>query len=210
MPEWVRLQNALLVAIEVDGEVLGVIGLDDPVRSDSRKTIDSLRKLGVRAIELVSGDRLETVTQVAEAVGIDTFHADCTPEDKLSLVQSRLRSPNGVVVVVGDGINDAPALMMATVGVALGAKGATAASEAADVVIVEDEISRLSDAIRESQIARNRALQASAVGMSLAAGTMVLSGLGILNPTEAAVTQEFIDASAILWALVPAKRNRKI
>jgi cation transport ATPase len=86
----------------------------------------------------------------------------------------------------------------------MGARGATAASEAADVVIIEDSIGHLAIAVDIAQGARNRALQASGVGMALAIGAMLVSAFGILNATEAAISQELIDASAILWALVPA------
>jgi len=159
---------------------------------------------------LVSGDRVATVQAVALAVGIDEYHADCKPEQKLELLNAERASAHGTVVAVGDGINDAPALAAADVGVAMGARGATAASEAADVVIIEDSIAHLAVAIDVAQGARARALQAAGAGMGLALAAMVVSAFGLMTATEAAVSQEFIDAFAILWALVPAtSRLRK-
>ena len=205
LPAWANLSEPLLVAVQVDGEFVGLIGLEDPVREESQLTVSQLRQLGIERILLVSGDRHSTVESVAQAVGADGFHAECTAAQKLEIVASQKQRTNGKVVVVGDGINDAPALAAADVGVAMGARGATAASEAADVVILEDSIDRLAVAVDVAQGARSRALQASGVGMTLAIAAMLLGSFGVLNATEAALTQEFIDAGAILWALVPAK-----
>jgi P-type E1-E2 ATPase len=135
--------------------------------------------------------------------------ADCTPERKLEIVHAEMLATKGSVVAVGDGINDAPALAAATVGVAMGARGATAASEAADVVIIEDSIKHLATAVLISQGARNRALQAAGIGMSLAIVAMVAAATGLINATTAAISQEFIDMAAILWALVPVASSLK-
>ena len=204
LPQWAEVEDSLLVAVEVDAKLVAVIGLDDPVREESTQTIADLRRLGVERTILVSGDREATVRTVADSVGIDTYYAQCTPEHKLEILRTEMKSATGSVVAVGDGINDAPALAAADVGVAMGARGSTAASEAADVVIVEDSIGHLAMALDVAQGARNRALQASGVGMGLAIAAMVVAAFGVLNATAAAISQELIDACAILWALVPA------
>ena len=210
LPEWAKVENSLVVAVTLDGELAAVFGLDDPLRKEAAETVANLRSLGITRIAMVSGDRKSTADAIAEEVGLDQVFADCKPEDKLEIVRSEMKLAVGTVIAVGDGINDAPALAAATVGVAMGARGATAASEAADVVIVEDSLAHLADAIDVAQGARNRAMQAAGVGMTLATGAMLLGAFGVFNATASAITQEFIDAAAILWALVPVKsRIRK-
>lgn len=207
LPVWGELNHSLLVAIHVDNRLLAIVGLDDPVRAESQLTLTRLRALGVDRFVLVSGDRKSSVQAVAQEVGADAFHAECTPEEKLRVLHKEQRATTGTVVAVGDGINDAPVLAAAGVGVAMGARGATAASEAADVVIVEDSIHHLAVAVDIAKGARGRALQASGFGMALATAAMLFAAFGVLNATASAVSQELIDACAILWALVPARRR---
>lgn len=207
LPSWAPVDHALLVAVEFDGELVAVLGLDDPVRSDAKETIESLRKLGIERVLLVSGDREQTARNVGEQVGVDEVHFGCKPEDKLRIVDSELAKANGSVVFAGDGINDAPALTRASAGVAMGAHGTTAASEAADVVIVEDSIRQLAIAIDIAKGARLRARQAAGGGMGLAMVAMVAASFGLLNATGSALAQEFIDIAAILWALVPTRKR---
>lgn len=202
---WASLSNALLVEICVDNQVLGYLGLDDPIRKESQGTVTNLKALGVKRVLLVSGDRNETVEAVARQLGITEYFSECTPTQKLDLLKTEKQNAKGSVLVVGDGINDAPALAAADVGVAMGAKGTTAASQAASVVIVEDSIRRLANAVEISQLARSRALQASTIGMSLALIAMLVAAFGYLNPSQAALVQELIDAASITWALVGRK-----
>lgn len=209
LPSWARLENALIVAVEIDGTLQAVIGLDDPLRDEAKGTMSFLRHLGVDRIVMISGDRQTTADQIGAAVGVDQVFAECTPEQKLQIVRAEMKTSRGTVVAVGDGINDAPALAAATVGVAMGARGATAASEAADVVIIEDSIKHLATAMQIAKGTRSRALQAAGVGMGLAVFAMFAASLGLIDSTGAAITQEFIDVAAILWALVPVATKTK-
>lgn len=209
LPAWAPLSSALLVAIEVDGVLRAVVGLDDPLRDEAKGTMAALRQMGVQRIVMISGDRQSAADVIGSAVGVDEVFGDCTPEGKLEIVHAEMMATKGTVIAVGDGINDAPALAASSVGVAMGARGATAASEAADVVIIEDSIKHLATAVQISKGSRARALQAAGVGMSLAIGAMIAASTGLLNATAAAVSQEFIDMAAILWALVPVKTKSK-
>lgn len=206
-PDWVKVSTALQICVDRDGEVIGVIDLNDPIREDAAATINELRILGVERVLLVTGDRKPAAEVVGRAVGVNEIFAECRPEDKLELVGIEKKKASGSVLVVGDGINDSPALAAADVGVAMGARGATAASETASVVIIEDSIGRLADAIRIAQGARGRALQAAGIGMGLSLIAMLAGAFGLVSVTENAIAQEFIDAAAVLWALVPAKKR---
>lgn len=209
LPEWAQIESSLQIAVLVERKLVAVIGMDDPVRAESAETVSKLRELGINRVLLVSGDRKSTADQIGEAVGVDQVYAEYRPEQKLELVKSEMRASRGAVVAVGDGINDAPALAAASAGVAMGARGATAASEAADVVIIEDSIAHLAVAIEIAQGARRRALQASGIGMGLAMVAMLAAAFGLFNATASAVSQELIDAVAILWALVPVALESK-
>lgn len=215
LPDWANSQilddgTSLLVAVEFDGSLVGIVTLQDPVRNEAKQTVDALHAQGVAEIWMATGDRRSTAEQVAKTVGIDRVLAEATPADKLDLVHELMsRGGTGTVIAVGDGINDAPALAAAHVGVAMGARGATAASEAADVVIIEDSIDHLSSAIAVAKGAMRRAKQAALVGVSLSVIAMLAGAFGLLSPTAAALSQEAIDACAILWALVPPLRTSR-
>jgi heavy metal translocating P-type ATPase len=202
---WAQLTNSLLIEIEIDGVIKGYLGLDDPLRKDAHQTVAHLKTLGVKRVLMVSGDRSSTVAAIAGELGVTEFFAECSPTRKLEILKEEKSNAKGTVLVVGDGINDAPALAAADVGIAMGAKGTTAASQAASVVIVEDSIRRLVNAIDIAQLARARALQASTIGMSLALVAMLAAAFGQINPSQAALVQELIDAASITWALVGRK-----
>jgi cation transport ATPase len=207
-PRWLHFSQPLMVAVSKDGQLVGVIGLDDPIRAESKQMVSDLRAAGVEHIALVTGDREETAQEVAKSVGITEIYSRVTAAGKLEITEAAKLISSGSVIVVGDGINDAPALAAADVGVAMGARGASAASEAADVVIVEDSIDRLTHAIRIAKASRTKALQAAGIGMSLSFIVMGTGAFGITNASQGAIAQEVIDVIAILWALTALKSSK--
>lgn len=205
-PRWVRqarrradLDGSLLVFVAVDGEPAGALLLEDPVRPDAPRMVRALRDAGITRVVLVTGDRGDVADAVGRIVGVDAVLADCDPADKLAAIRrEHARQPT---IMVGDGINDAPALAAAGVGVALAARGATASSEAADVVLTVDRIDAIADAILIARRSQRIALQAVLVGMGLSLVAMVAAAAGYLPPAAGAVLQEVIDVLAIGLAL---------
>ena len=209
-PDWLNFSEPLMVAVAKNGVLVGVIGLKDPIRPESKGMISALRKAGVKRIALVTGDREETAQEVANSLGITEVFSNTTAAGKLTITADAMAAATGTVVVVGDGINDAPALAAAHIGVAMGARGASAASEAADVIIVDDSIDRLIRAIVISKRARRKALQAAGIGMGLSLVIMATGALGITSASQGAVAQEAIDVIAILWALTTLKSVKSL
>jgi len=209
-PAWLTLDFPLIVAVSKSNQLIGAIGLQDAIRVESKQVISDLKAVGVRYVALVTGDKESTAHQVAYEVGIENVYAGVSAEGKLEITRGLMQTAKGSVVVVGDGINDAPALAAADVGVAMGAKGATAASEAADVVIVEDSIDRLTLAIAIASNSRRKAIQAAGMGMFLSLIMMLLGAFGFITPSQGAIAQEFIDVISIIWALtalLPVNKN---
>ena len=201
LPSWANLKQPLIVALHFNNQLFAIFGLEDPIRSESKKTISDLHKLGVSEIVMVTGDKEETASIVAKELGINRVIANSSPETKLNVVHEYRNKVSGSVIVVGDGINDAPALAASDVGIAMGARGASAASEAADVVIIEDSIDRVVSAISIAKLSHSKALQASIGGMGLALIAMFAAAFNQLTPSQGAIAQEFIDLLAIMWAL---------
>lgn len=205
-PAWMRrvrrrasLAGSITVFIAVDGRPAGAFLVEDVIRPDAPRMVRALRDAGIRRVVLVTGDRADMAETVGRIVGTDAVLADCDPADKIAAIESE-RSV-GATLMVGDGVNDAPALAAADVGVALAARGATASSEAADVVLAVDRVDALADAILIAQRSRRIALQAVTIGMGLSLIAMGVAGVGALPPAAGAVLQECIDLLAIAWAL---------
>ncbi len=208
LPAWARdmrrraaSEGSTNVFVRVDGALAGALVMDDPVRPETPRAIRALRRAGIVRIVMVTGDHSSVAEIVGAAIGVDGVLAERTPTDKVDAVQQERADATGPVVMVGDGINDAPALATADVGVAMGARGATASSEAADVVITVDRLDRLAEAIRIATRSRGIAVQSVAVGMGLSLAAMVAAAAGFLPVVAGAMLQEAIDVVVILNAL---------
>ena len=191
--------GSVLVAVAVDGQIAGHLVMADPLREGISAMLAGLRREGIDRILLATGDRAAVATHVTEGLGLDGLHTGLTPDQKVQLVLSERK--NGPVIMIGDGVNDAPALAVADVGVAMGARGAAAASEAADVVLLVDRIDRISSGIEVARGARRIAVQSVAVGIGLSVLGMIAAAFGYLTPVQGALLQEVIDVAVILNAL---------
>jgi heavy metal translocating P-type ATPase len=190
------------VLVGVDGHLGGVIVMADELRRDAYLLVERLRAEGVRHIAMVSGDRRSVAERVGAELGVDRVYAEQSPEAKLTVVE-RLRGEEDLrpVIMVGDGINDAPALALADLGIAMGAAGATVSSETADAVITVDRVDRVADAVHVGRRAVHIARQSVIAGMGLSLAAMCVAALGYLPPVAGAILQEVIDLAVILNAL---------
>ncbi|SFS13732.1 heavy metal-(Cd/Co/Hg/Pb/Zn)-translocating P-type ATPase [Agrococcus baldri] len=197
----------LAIYLAIDGSFAGSIVARDSVRENAAETIAELEQLGVGDTMMLTGDAWPTARHVAAELGIEHVQAECLPADKVRAVRAVERRP---VIMVGDGVNDAPVLASADVGVAMGAKGATAASESADVVITLDDISRTARAVRIGRDTRRIALQSIWIGIVISVGLMLVAAVGVIPATVGALSQEVVDLVAILWALraIGTRRDR--
>jgi heavy metal translocating P-type ATPase len=193
------MEGSSAVFVAIDGEVTGGLILDDPIRPDTPRVIRTLRRAGIKRVVMVTGDHPDVAESVGISIGVDRILSERDPTDKVDAVKAE--GDGGVTVMVGDGVNDAPALAAADVGVAMGARGATASSEAADVVLVVDRLDRLAEAIRVAKRSRGIAVQSVLIGMGLSFGGMLLGAVGLLPVVGGALFQEAIDVAVILNAL---------
>ena len=191
--------GSVLVALAVDGRLMGHFVMADALRSGTSELLAGLRRLGIGRILLATGDRRAVADAVTEGLGLDAVRADLTPDQKVLLVLTERK--NGPVMMVGDGVNDAPALAAADIGVAMGARGAAASAEAADVVLLVDRLDRLLPGIEVAQRSRRIALESVVAGIGLSVAGMVAAALGYLTPVQGALLQELIDVAVILNAL---------
>ena len=203
---WVRgvlrqaaVRGCAAAFVEVDGEVRAALLLADEIRLDTARALRELRRAGIRRTVMVSGDRRDVAETIAFALGIDTVLAGCAPADKVAAVTAeRERAPT---VMVGDGINDAPALAAADIGVAMGARGAAASAEAADAVLLVDRLDRLAEGMAIAKRSRAIAVQSVFAGMGLSLVAMGFAAGGFVAPVFGALLQEFIDVAVIANAL---------
>jgi heavy metal translocating P-type ATPase len=190
------------IAVSVDGRAAGSIVMADRVRQDASRLVSDLRAAGVEQVAMVTGDRAAVGTEVGRSLGIDRVFTDLAPEEKVEIVRTIQDQPGSrPVIMVGDGINDAPALAAADVGVAMGTIGATVSSDTADAVIVVDRVDRVADAVRIGRRSLAIARQSVLVGMGLSLAAMGFAAAGLIVPIVGALLQEAIDVAVILNAL---------
>jgi heavy metal translocating P-type ATPase len=191
--------GAVTVAIGVDGKLQGVLILADELRAGTAALLRNLKALGIDRIVLATGDRRDVAEVVAKGLSIDAVRSELTPDQKTLVVLSERK--HGPVMMIGDGVNDAPALAAADLGVAMGAKGAAASAEAADIVLLVDQLDRILPAIAIARRSRLIALQSVFAGMGLSILGMVAAAFGLISPVQGAVLQELIDVAVILNSL---------
>ena len=203
-------RSALAVFVAVDGRPIGALLLADELRTETPRAVRMLRAANVARIGMVTGDHAAVAQTIGAALDLDVVLADRAPADKVEAVRSEQRLYP--TTMVGDGINDAPALAAADVGIAMGAHGASASSEAADVVILADRLDRVPEALMIAQRARQIAMQSIVAGIGLSGIAMIAAMLGWIAPVPAALVQELIDVGVILnalRALTPAHKRRR-
>jgi P-type E1-E2 ATPase len=189
----------VVVAVAIDGKLAGEIVLVDHLRPGVEPLLRRLKRLGIGRIVLATGDRHDVASAVAAGLPIDAIRANLTPDQKVLVVLSERK--RGPVVMVGDGVNDAPALAAADVGIAMGINGSAATAEVADVVLLVDRFDRVEPAIEIARRSRRIALQSVYAGIGLSVAGMVAASFGYLAPVQGALFQELIDVAVVLNAL---------
>ena len=187
------------VAVAVDGEMAGELIMADALREGAAPLMGALRRAGIERIVLATGDRRDVALAVTAGLGLDAIRAELTPDQKIMVVLSERKF--GPVMMVGDGVNDAPALAAADVGMAMGARGSAASAETADVVLLVDQIDRVVPALLIARRSRRIALQSVVAGIGLSLAGMIAAAFGLITPVQGALLQEAIDVAVMLNAL---------
>ena len=191
--------GAVTVALGVDGRQAGELILADALRKGTDRFLQEVRHLGVERLVLATGDRSEVAAAVAEGLALDSVRSELTPDQKVMVVLAERK--HGPVMMIGDGVNDAPALAAADLGVAMGARGAAASAEAADVVLLVDQLDRILPGLKIARRSRRIALESVAAGIGLSVAGMIAAAFGHITPVQGALIQEAIDVAVILNAL---------
>ena len=206
LPNWAksgesryRDTQVLRVFVTIDGRLAAVFTFGDAIREDAPGTVGALRSAGVTRIVMLTGDDGAAAEKVSASLDLDAVFSDATPADKVGTVEAE--KATAPTMMVGDGINDAPALAAATVGIAMGARGGTASSEAADVVVLTDRLQPVAEALRIARRTRGIALQSIVVGLALSGAAMIAAAMGHITPVAGALLQEGIDVAVIVNAL---------
>lgn len=189
-----------VVYISLNNQYIGYITFTDIVRKESANTITALNELGINKTVMLTGDQQSIADQIASEIGIPEVHAECLPAEKINVLKT-LSEEDRPAIMVGDGVNDAPALAVADIGIAMGAHGSTAASESADAVILKDDLSRVSEAVRLSQDTMRIARQSVLIGIVICVVLMLIASTGVIPALLGAALQEVIDTVSILSAL---------
>jgi heavy metal translocating P-type ATPase len=194
-----RAPGALASAVAIDGKLAGILILSDELRAGTEQLLRNLRSVGIDRIVLATGDRHEVARFVSAGLSIDLVRSELTPDQKILVVLAERK--NGPVMMIGDGVNDAPALAAADVGMAMGARGAAASAEAADLGLLVDQHDRVLPAIRIARRSRAIALESVVAGMGLSFVAMIAAAFGLIAPVQGALLQEVIDVLVIFNAL---------
>lgn len=192
-------QPVLIVFLSVDDWLAAIFVFGDSIRADAADAISRLRGSGMSRCLMLTGDDAETAKRIGDTLGLDKIVAEASPADKVAVV--KLENTRAPTMMVGDGINDAPALATAAVGVAMGARGATASSEAADVIVLTDRLRPVADAVAIAHRTKAIASQSIVVGLALSGAAMVAAAFGMITPVAGALLQEAIDVAVIINAL---------
>lgn len=201
-------QTHTAIYVSRDDQYLGCITFTDYLRPEASQTMVQLHHLGVKKLMMLSGDQVKTAQKIGQEVGIDDVQAELLPEDKIAALKA-LTPEEKPVVMVGDGVNDAPSLVTADVGIAMGAHGSSAASESADLVILKDDLAKVAKAIVIAKDTIRVARQAVLIGIFICTALMLIAAFGIIPAFIGAMFQEVIDTVSILWALRARYSNEK-
>lgn len=191
--------GSVTVTVAIDGKLAGHLTLADTLRADAPQTLSRLREAGVKRIVLASGDQSAVVEAIGARLNLDQIKSELEPNEKVQIVLAE--RVHGVVLMAGDGVNDAPALAAADVGISMGARGSPASAEAADAVLLVDDLERIAEAVTISKRARGIALESVNIGIGCSIMAMLAGALGYITVVEGALLQEVIDAAVILNAL---------